>query len=97
MDVNMVVKIVYFTGVVLCPFVVGFLFKKSGKGTFGVFEDGIPVFFLSILWPLVLAILIGAVAVFLVASIPGALCSFMLEAGRWIGKMTDRSIEGKKL
>ena len=71
MRVNLPVEalwIVYGIGVVLFPIIVGFLFK--GK-KFDVMDDGVPIFFGSLFWPLVILIVVVIWCVMVVCFIPG--------------------------
>lgn len=85
MRVNLSVEvlwIVYGIGVVLCPILVGAMFK--GK-KFDVVDDGIPMFFLSLAWPIALFLVVICWCVMVVCFIPGWIWNGLLHIGSEIG------------
>ena len=86
---NTALWIVYGVGVVLFPIVVGMLFKKK---RFDVMDDGLPMFFLSFMWPVLVAAsaVIGAVG--MVCCALGFLWTFLLE----FGSLVAMWLEGDK-
>ena len=81
--------IVYGGGVVLFPIVIGMLFKKK---RFDVMDDGLPMFFLSFMWPVlfVAVVVIGAIGMACCAL--GCLWTFLLE----FGSLVAMCLEGDK-
>lgn len=85
MGVNLPVEalwIVYGIGVVLFPIIVGFIFR--GK-KFDVMDDGVPIFFGSLFWPIVLAIILACGFTMVVCLIPGGIWNGLLHLGSEIG------------
>lgn len=72
----------YGVGVVLFPIIVGFLFK--GK-KFNVMDDGVPMFFLSVSWPIAVFLVVAIGCVMVVCLIPGWVWNGLLRLGSWIG------------
>lgn len=73
---------VYGIGVVLFPIIVGFLFK--GK-KFDVMDDGVPMFFCSLFWPIVVLLLVVIGCVMVVCFISGGIWTGLLRLGSGIG------------
>ena len=80
---------IYFIGVVLFPIAVGM--AMGGGKKFNVFDEGIPVFLLSFVWPFVLAILICGGVLMGIFALVGFLWTFLLELGSQLSKTLERS------
>ena len=85
MRVNLPVEalwVVYGIGVVLFPILVGAMFKEK---KFSVMDDGVPLFFLSLAWPIVLFLIAICLCVMMVCFIPGWVWNGLLHIGSEIG------------
>ena len=78
---------IYWIGVVLSPIVVGMTLPN--KRDFKVFEDGIPIFFMSFMWPLVIAICAACMVVLGIAALVGFLWSFLMTLGSSLGRKLE--------
>ena len=75
---------IYWIGVVLFPIVIGMALPN--KKDFKVFDEGIPFFLLSLMWPFVVAICAAGMIVFGIVALVGFLWSFLMELGSSFGK-----------
>lgn len=73
---------IYGIGVVLFPILVGAMFKEK---KFSVMDDGVPIFFLSLAWPIVLFLAVICWCVMVVCFIPGWVWNGLLYVGSEIG------------
>lgn len=78
---------IYWIGVVLAPVVIGM--SLPNKGSFKVFEDGIPMFFLSLMWPAVLALGILVLVCTGLVALPGFLWVFLMMIGGSVGRKLE--------
>lgn len=79
---------IYGIGVVLFPVLVGTLLPNKEK--FKVFDDGIPVFLLSFMWPFVLAMAAVAMLVLGITALAGFLWTFLMELGSSFGRKLEK-------
>lgn len=73
---------VYGIGVVLFPVVVGII---TGKKKLDVVDDGIPLFFLSLLWPIAAFFVVTCWCVMVVCCIPGWIWTGLVCFGSEVG------------
>ncbi len=85
MIVNLPVEVlwtVYGIGVVLFPIIIGFLFKGE---KFDVMDDGVPMFFISVSWPVVVFLVVAMGCVMVICLIPGWVWNGLLRLGGGMG------------
>lgn len=80
---------IYWIGVVLFPIAAGM--AMGGGKKFNVFDEGIPVFMMSFVWPFVLAMLICAGVVMGTFALAGFLWAFLMELGSKLSKNLERT------
>ena len=73
---------IYGIGVVVFPILVGAMFKEK---KFSVMDDGVPVFFLSLTWPIVIFLVAIVWSVMVACFIPGWVWNGLLHIGSEIG------------
>ena len=73
---------IYGIGVVVFPILVGAMFKEK---KFSVMDDGVPVFFLSLAWPIVIFLVAIVGSVMVACFIPGWVWNGLLHLGGEIG------------
>ena len=78
---------IYWIGVVLFPIVIGMALPN--KKNFKVLDEGVPFFFLSLMWPFVVAICVAGLIVFGIVALVGFLWSFMMELGSSFGRKLE--------
>jgi hypothetical protein len=78
---------IYWIGVVLFPIVIGMTLPN--KNNFKVFDEGIPFFFLSLMWPFVIAICAAGMIVLGIVALVGFLWSFLMELGSSFGRKLE--------
>ena len=79
--------VIYWIGVVVFPIVVGMM--MGGKGNFKVFDEGIPIFLMSFVWPFVLVVIAGAMLILAVAALAGTIGTFLMTLGSSIGRKLE--------
>ena len=82
---------VYWIGVVISPIVLGMMLPNKRK--FDFFDDGMPFFFLSLLWPFVIALAIVVWAIMGLAGLVGLLWSYLMTLGSSIGRKLEKKKE----
>ena len=80
--------VIYWVGVVLFPVFIGMMLPN--KKNFKVFDEGIPFFLLSFMWPFVVAICAVGMVVFGIVAFAGFLWSFLMEIGSSFGRKLKR-------
>lgn len=78
---------IYWIGVVLSPIVVGMALPN--KKNFKVFDDGIPIFFLSFMWPFVLVLTLFVMSITGLAALAGMMWSFLMTLGSSLGRKLE--------
>ena len=75
---------VYGVGVLVFPIVVGIVTRDKPTKAF---EDALPVFFLSLLWPVVVSAMLLVVVIGVVGCIPALIWYLLLMLGSGIGEL----------
>ena len=78
---------IYGIGVVLFPIVIGMALPN--KKDFKVFDEGVPFFFLSLMWPFVVAICAVGMVVFGIVALVGFLWTFLMTIGGLVGRKLE--------
>ena len=84
---NILYWTIYWIGVVLFPIVIGMALHN--KKNFKVFDEGVPFFFLSLMWPFVVAICVVGMIVFGIVALVGFLWSFLMTIGGSVGRKLE--------
>ena len=91
---DVVLWTIYIIGVVLTPFIAGATLMGKGRYSLSVFDEGIPLFIISLFWPVVIALLVVGAAIFSLLWIPGKLWILLMDAGRRVARGRDCDDEG---
>ena len=87
-EMNTLYWTIYWIGVVLSPIVIGMALPN--KKNFKVLDEGIPFFFLSLMWPFVVAICAAGMVVFGIVALVGFLWSFLMTLGSALGRKAEK-------
>lgn len=90
---NWVLWTIYGVGVLVFPIVVGIVTHNKPIETF---EDSLPVFFLSLLWPVVVSAMLLVVVIGVVGCIPALIWYLLLMLGSGIGEIWFNKKKGCK-
>lgn len=85
---------VYWIVVVISPIVIGM--SLPHKNDFKVFDDGIPIFILSFMWPFVVALAVVLMSVLGVAALVGFLWISLITLGSSFGRKLETKERGVK-
>lgn len=90
---NILLWTIYGIGVVLTPIVCGML---CGKERWSIEDDCIPMFFLSFLWPVLLALIVGFAIVATICVVCGTVWWFLLMLGRLLALKVNTKKDCRK-
>lgn len=93
---DIVILSIYAIGLVLTPLFFGMLFGCNGDDDSSSFEVGVPVFFLSALWPFFFSLSVAILLAFMICWIPGWIFSKLFRFGKMVRETILLKIEKRK-
>ena len=93
-EMNTLAWTFYWIGVVISPIVIGMMLPN--KKDFKVFDDGIPIFILSFMWPFVVALAVVLMSVLGVAALVGFLWISLITLGSSFVRKLETKERGVK-